>query len=398
MPQRPERGSVLHHLVAEINLDAIAQNVQTLRSRMEPGCQMCVAIKGDAYGHGSEWVLPVLAQEGVEMVGVATIAEAREARRLGWKRAILLMGSELNGYMGPKKKEYSEWLVANHVSSTVSSLEDIGTLGTAAKKIGKNAMVHVMLDTGMTREGTYEEEARKMIDSAHRNNWVQVEGLYTHFATADGADKSFAHEQFDRFDRFAKEIERQGVNIPLFHAANSPAMIDVPHVHLNMVRPGVSVYGCHASHEMQERPDLRQALRLKTVLSLIKKIPAGSLVGYGSTQRAEESTTIGVVPVGYADGYDRRLSNCAVMRIGEQIVPVIGRVNMDQTVLDLGPMIAKGINPTLGEEVVVIDDRPGAPNSIEAISRLLDTVPHEVMTALHGRVHRVSVTQKSESR
>ena len=384
---------VRHHLVAEIDLTAIARNIQTLRSRMEPGCQMCVAIKADAYGHGADLVLPVLAREGVEMVGVATIGEASGARESGWQGSILLMGSELNGYVGPRQRDRAEWLVTNEISSTVSSLGDVEALDLAAQAVGKPAIVHFMLDTGMTREGVYEEAVREMIERARSSDSIRIEGLYTHFATADEADKSFAHEQFERFGRFVEELESQGVEIPLLHAANSPAMIDVPHVHLNMVRPGVSVYGCHASHEMKERPDLTQVLRLTSVLVLVKRVPAGSLVGYGSTHRAEETTTIGVVPVGYADGYDRRLSNRATMRIGEHILPVIGRVSMDQTVLDLGPMLRAGMEPTPGQKVVVIDDRYDAPNNIEALARILDTVPHEVMTGLKGRVHRVAVSR-----
>ena len=173
MTPKAKTESVRHHLVAEIDLTAIARNVQTLRSRMEPGCQMCVAIKADAYGHGADLVLPVLAREGVEMVGVATIGEASEAREWGWQGSILLMGSELNGYVGPRQRDRAEWLVANEISSTVSSLGDVDALDLAAQAVGKPAIVHFMLDTGMTREGVYEEAVREMIERARSSDSIR---------------------------------------------------------------------------------------------------------------------------------------------------------------------------------------------------------------------------------
>lgn len=394
MTSGSDREPNRHHLVAEINLGALAHNLKTLRSRMEADCQMCVAIKADAYGHGAELVLPVLESEGVEMVGVATVEEAQETRSLGWGRSILLMGSELHGYREEQKREAAAWLARNQVSTTVSTLEDLETLSEAAQASNETIRVHIMLDTGMTREGSYEEEAHSLVAQSRENDSVLLEGLYTHFATADEEDKSFTHEQFERFARFLDEVKAAGTAIPLIHAANSPAMIDVPRVHLNMVRPGVSVFGCHASHAMQERPALLPVMRLTSFLSLVKEIPAGSRVGYGATHHAKEATTIGVVPVGYADGYDRRLSNQAVMRVGEHIVPVIGRINMDQTVLDLGAMIRAGEQPRPGQEVVVIDDRPASPNNIETLAKTLQTVPHEIMTSVHGRVRRVPVNTR----
>ena len=381
-------------LVAEINLAAIAHNCRVLRGLTPGGCKLCVAVKADAYGHGLGLVLPAFEEADVEMLAVAAIAEAEHLRELGWRRGILLLGSELGVYRATQKALRAEWLVAAKVSTTVSRQGDLAALDAAGEKQGRAAAVHFMLDSGMTREGAYADEILSLFEAAGRFGFIEVEGLYTHMASADEADKAFTLEQLRAFQQLVDSLKSRGFALPLLHAANSPAVIDTPQLHFDMIRPGVAVYGCHPSPEMVERSDLRQALRLCSHLSQVKRVSAGSAVGYGCTYRAAEDLDIGIVPVGYADGYDRRLSNRAVMSIGGCIVPVIGRVSMDQVTLDLRPLAASGQTAAPGDEVIVIDDAAAAPNNIEALAQLLDTVPHEVMTGIGGRVQRVAVRRK----
>ncbi len=382
------------HLIAEINLAALEHNCRVLRALAPPSCKLCVAVKADAYGHGLELVLPAFEQSDVEMLAVATIAEAERLRELGWRRAILLLGSELAVYASAERAVRAEWLVREHVSTTVARLDDLRALEAAGEKQGLAAAVHFMLDTGMTREGAQADEILALFEVAGGSSFLSIEGLYTHMAAADGAseaDRAFTLNQLRVFREFVESMRSRGIAVPPLHAANSPATIDTPELHFDMIRPGVAVYGCHPSPEMQRRPDLWQALRVRSFLSQVKRIAAGAAVGYGGTFRAPEEMAVGIVPLGYADGYDRRLSNCGVLSIGGTPVPVIGRVSMDQLTLDLRPLPDGGQAARAGDEVVVIDDAPGAPNNIEALAVLLDTVPHEVMTSLGGRVQRLAV-------
>ena len=389
-------GSGQGLLIAEINLDAIVHNCGVLRALASPSCKLCVAVKADAYGHGLALVLLAFQQAEVEMLAVATISEAEQLRDLAWHGEVLLLGSELGLYGPDEKALRAEWLVREKISTTVSRLGDLAALAAAGEKQGLAASVHFMLDSGMTREGAYADEIMALFEAAAGRSFISVDGLYTHMAAADEADetsRAFTLDQLRAFRELVESLRARGVNLPLLHAANSPAAIDTPELHFDMLRPGVAVYGCQPSPEMRVRPDLKQVLRLRSYLSLVKRIAAGASVGYGGSFKAPEEMDVGIVPVGYADGYDRRLSNRAVMSIGGCLVPVIGRVSMDQVTLDLRPLAAAGRKASPGDEVIVIDDTPGAPNNIESLAQLLDTVPHEVMTGIGGRVQRVSVRQ-----
>jgi len=382
------------YLVAEVDLSAIVHNCRVLRDLAPPGCELCVAAKADAYGHGLELVLPAFEEAEVEMLAVAAIFEAEELRGFGWSRGVLLLGSELSVYGPDEKALRAEWLVQQNISTTVARQEDLAVLAAAGEKWGVEASVHFMLDSGMTREGANASEVAALFDDAAARSFVSVDGLYTHMAAADEvgeASRAFTLEQLRVFREFVESLRARGVALPRLHAANSPATIATPGLHFDMIRPGVAVYGCQPSPEMRQRPDLRQALRLRSRLALVKRVGAGAAVGYGCTFRAPEDMDVGIVPVGYADGYDRRLSNRAAMSVAGCVVPVIGRVSMDQVTVDLRPLVAAGHTPAAGDEVVVIDDAPGAPNNIEALAQLLDTVPHEVMTGIGGRVQRVAV-------
>jgi len=326
------------------------------------------------------------------MLCVANAEEAGELIELGWARPILLLGTELAACHGKGKDELAQWLVENDVRVTPAESQDLQVLAEAGRRIGKPAHVHFMLDTGMSRMGLAEHDLEQLIAQAADNQYLFAEGLYTHLATADEADKSFANQQLRRFDGFISKLGAAGIRIPITHAANSAAVLDMPGCCYEMVRPGIAVYGYYPSAGVTSRPELRPSLTLVARLLLVKQIPAHSYIGYGCTYRAERDMTIGLVPIGYGDGYDRRLSNRGRMTVAGRLAEVVGRVSMDLTVVDLTAVVKQGISVSAGMEVTVIDSNRAAANSVESIAAELGTIPYEVVTRLGRRVHRVAGT------
>ena len=378
-----------HYLSAQIDLSAIVHNCRILRELTHRKCRLCPAVKCNAYGHGIEIILPALSSADVEMLCVATTNEAEQLIKHGWNRGILLLGSEFSIYTGKKKEELARWIVENQLRVTVTNREDIKVLGLAAESFKKPAVIHIMLDTGMTRMGLSEPALSEMICQIRADKHIAIEGLYTHLATADEADKSIAHYQLQRFSKFVKQLQKSQLHIPIIHAANSGAAIDLPESHFDMIRPGISIYGCHPSDSMHNKPDLKLAMKVVSSLTLVKSVQAGSCIGYGCTYKASRDMIIGVVPVGYGDGYDRRLSNTGRMTIAGDLVPVVGRVSMDQTIVDVSELVNKGRKVAPGQAVTVIDNVRGVPNSVESLANALGTIPNEIVTRLGPRIIRV---------
>ncbi len=381
-------------LLAEIDLVAIEHNIRVLRSFAPAGCKLCPAVKADAYGHGIRVVLPALRRAGADMLGVAAIREALELRELTYDGPILLFGTELNAWRGSQRRDAAGWLVEHDVRVTVTSAADLDDLAAAARNVRRPARLHFKLDSGMSRMGIHEEPLLELMQVAGRTDGLEIEGLYTHFATADD-DKAFARQQLDRFLEFVQQVRAAGFSVPVVHAANSAAIIDVPGSHLDMIRPGISLYGYHTGPDMVNRPDLHPSLRLVTQLTLVKVIPAGSRVGYGGTFQTRQESLVGLVPIGYADGYNRHLSDRGQMRVAGRLVPVIGRVSMDQTILDLTALRRDGVAVSAGDPVVVIDNDRDAPNSVESLALMLGTIPYEITTRLGNRIERVAAQPKA---
>ncbi|NLE30088.1 MAG: alanine racemase [Phycisphaerae bacterium] len=376
------------YLFSVIDPLAIEHNCHLLRD-CAPNKKMCVAIKANAYGHDVRIVLPVFEKLKIDMLAVACIEEADELRNLGWKHPILLLGSELSVYPIPLRRQYARFLIDKEIRVTATNQEDLQVLADETNKLHKPAYLHIAFDSGMSRMGLSEKDAIKLIQFIKIHSSLVLEGLYTHFATADCSDKTFALTQFDRFMRLCEKLKNAGIEIPIIHCANSGATIDLPQSHLNMVRPGICVYGYQAGCEMNTRLDLRPSMKLISYLTLVKKIPAGSFVGYSCTFQTQRETTIGIVPIGYADGYFRELSNRGQMIIADSFVPVIGRVSMDQTIIDLTDLTLKGLTPKPGDEVIIYDNRPQSPNSVEKTAELVGTIPYVVTTLLGRRVKRI---------
>ncbi len=383
--------------VAEIGQEALAGNLRAIRSRTGPGVSICAAVKANAYGHSVDIVLPVLQREGVERIAVANLNEALSARSKGWHRPILLLGAAAGG---PGEdtctRERCREAVAAGLHVTISTVAEAKTLACEAARLHMPARVEIKVDSGMGRMGLLIDNAAETITTISRCPCVIVEGIYTHFASADEADQAFARQQLSRFLELRETLRRHQIPVRAFHAANSAAIFRLPEAcrGLDVARPGICLYGYWDSPD--ERPaDLTPAMRVVSRLTAVRSVPAGHAVGYGCTFRTSRPSVLGVVPIGYADGYRRALSNNAVMTLaatrglGRRTVPVVGRVSMDQTILDL----TDAGEVQLGDRVIVIDRDPAAPNSVEAIARKLDTITYEITCLIGQRVRRVALSQ-----
>jgi len=386
-------------LIAEIDTDAIGHNVRLIRQHCGPAVRICAPLKANAYGHGVSVVAPALDRAGVDMAAVATIGEAIELRALGWRRPVLCLGPV---FAAPSAAERSERIdAAVRYDLTVTIVDGYGArdLNAAAERQQKRARFQVKVDTGMGRMGIAPATAMDLIGKIIDLPNIEWDGLYTHLAMASHEDKGFAYEQLAAFEKLATALASAGFSVPTRHAANSGATLDIPESWLDMVRPGIVLYGYPPSEHMRTRLPLRPALRLVSHLVLTKWVPQGHSVGYGRTFRTERKSLLGIVPVGYNDGYLRRLSNRAVMGLTGGYASVVGQTSMDQTVVDLTDLLGgDSAQPRVGDEVVIIDDRPAEPNSVRAMAILMDTTAYEVTCLLGNRVARVARAERRQAK
>ncbi len=383
------------YLTAEVSAAALRHNLKLLRRRLAPGVRLCVAAKANCYGHGLPLLLDVLA-EGVDALGVATPEEAVSLRHHGFRKPILMFFSACAYGEGAELHDALAQLIANDVWLTLVSPAEVRLVAETARLVDAAAQVHVKVDTGMGRSGVPAEQAPALVEAIRAEPRLRLVGLYTHFATADAADKAHTIEQLARFRRTISDCrfpiadsanakrETRNAEHPILHAANSAATIDLPQTHLDMVRPGIAAYGYQPSDEMHVRLPLQPILRLTGRLMQVRDAPAGSRCGYGLRYTFTRPSRIGLVPIGYADGYLRCLTNRSVMRVRGQLVPTRGTISMDQTILDLTDVPSAAV----GGEVEIISPDPAAPHSVEGLARLAGTIPYEVTCRLGDRVRR----------
>lgn len=315
---------------AVISLDAVAHNFQAMRSNIKEDTRMLAVLKADGYGHGA---LPIARMVEnypyVWGIAVAVPEEAIALREKGIQKPILILG-----HVFP---EYYEELADQDVRFTVSSYEMARALSQAGEKEGKSVHIHLALDTGMSRIGFADvpesvKEIRKIASLPH----IRIEGMFTHFARADEYDRSPAMVQLARYEKFVQMLEEAGVQIPMKHCSNSAGIIRVPEANLNMVRAGITIYGIYPSDEVEkEIVKLCPVMEWKAAVSYVKDLPAGAAVSYGGTYIAESTRRVATIPVGYADGYPRSLSNKGWVLIHGKKAPILGRVCMDQFMVDV---------------------------------------------------------------
>ena len=361
---------------AEIDLAAVRHNLACVRVFLRTDVGVMGIVKADAYGHGIRRVSRVLSEEGVQYLGVATVDEALEVRDEGLDVPVLVMGSVL--------PEEVEPAVINDVTLTLCDKALLDKLIEVAQSTQKRPRVHVMVDTGMGRIGVWREDALAFIDAVHREEWVELEGVYTHFSSA-GRDKEYTTSQIASFERILGRLEEMGIDVKYRHAANSIALIDWERTHLNLVRPGILLYGIYPKRSFRDKFRLEPAMSLKTRISFLKDVPPGRSLSYGRTYITESPTKIATIPIGYADGYGRILSNKAQAIVRGVPVRVAGVVTMDQTLLNVGGIegVAKG------DEVVLIGRQGDALIPVEKLAKLAGTIPYEIVTGITKRVPRV---------
>ena len=313
---------------AEIDLDAVYHNVVAAKALLQDNTKLMAVIKADGYGHGAVPLAKVL-DPLADAYGVAILEEGIELRQAGITKPILILGY-LPDTLYRSMIEYA-------MMTAVYTEEMAYALSKAAQDMGKPAKIHIKLDTGMSRIGFLPgEESLESIRQIARMPGIQIEGCFTHFARMDEADKTKAKEQFRRFMEFTAQIEEAGVALPVRHASNSAGIIEMPQVHLDMVRDGISIYGLYPSGQVaKHRLPLTPAMQWKSVVSYVKTLPAGTEIGYGGTYTTQRETRVATIPVGYADGYPRALSNRGYVLIHGQKAPILGRVCMDQFMVDV---------------------------------------------------------------
>ena len=368
-----------HYLRAEISVGAIRHNIGLIRNLLGNQTALCAVVKANAYGHGIEKIAGVIGADS-DALAVVTAVEAAAFRQLGWERPILL----LCPVSAIDPSDLVD-LIVDGVIFNLTSRDELLLLKQASDKAHRPAEVHISIDTGMTREGVRTDQAKKLVEAARQSDLVNLTGMYTHFACADEADKSSALQQFELFMKTVDAVGgREGL---ILHTANSAATIDLPQTHLDMVRVGIAIYGYQPSENLQNKLPLKPALRLLGSVAMIKDVPAGTSTGYGLTYTFDNPARLALVLIGYADGYPRALSNVASVRIGGVDCPVRGRVSMDQIVVEVTNL--EGIS--LGDEVEIISPDPQAPNSVENLARLANTIPYEIVSRLGNRIERIIV-------
>ena len=362
----------------EINLGAIRHNLSQVRKLISSDTAILAPVKANAYGHGILEVSKVLACSGVDYLGVSTIDEALLLSRNGFKKTpILMLGSVLTQAAG--------LIVENNITQTIGDIGLASAINSCAKKQGKRAKVHVKVDTGMGRIGVWHKDALRLITALSGMENIQIEGIFSHFSSSD-ENKIITHKQTEDLLSLVREIEALGINIRYKHIANSMAVIDYENSHMNLIRPGLVLYGLWPRQSLSNsRIRLKPALSLKSSVVFLKDVPPGRGISYGHTHKTKKHTTIATIPIGYGDGLNRRLSNKGHVIIRGKKAPIVGRVCMNQIMVDTGHI--KSVQS--GDIVTVIGRHGKETITVEEIACFCDTIPYEVICWLDKRVPRI---------
>lgn len=364
---------------AEIDLKAIHYNLQKIREAAAPAGVMAI-VKADAYGHGVLEITRACLQEGVEHLGVATLDEALAIRRAGIAVPILILG--------PVLEEHAHIAVDWNLRISVFNFSMAKALSDAAIKSSKSAYVHIKIDTGMGRLGFIPgAETLEQIVKIDGLPGIKLEGIFTHFADADAEDKNFAYRQLDLFNRLIGEIENRNVCIPLKHCSNSAALMDLKNARFNMVRAGIIMYGMYPSEFVDKNKlHIIPAMTLKSRISFLKKLAAGETVSYGRTYQCSKETLVATVPIGYADGYSRLLSNKSFAVVRGKRVPLIGTVCMDHCMFDVTEI--EGVSE--GDQVILFG-KPEDHVTADELAQIEGTINYEIVCSVSSRVPRIYI-------
>lgn len=363
---------------ADVNLDSIYNNIEETRKIVNSDAKIMVIIKADGYGHGAIPIAKVL-DPIVDAYGIAIIEEGIELRECGVTKPLLILG------VTPAPL-YSK-LIEYDIMPTIFSFESAKLLADEAIKRGKTAKVHIAIDTGMSRIGfPINHESIDIIQKINGLNGIEINGCFSHFATADETDRTFTKEQLRRYQDFVEQLEKRGIQIPVKHISNSAGIIEYPEAHLDMVRSGISTYGLYPSNEVNKaKLKLSPAMEIKSYVTYVKTLEPGVGISYGQTFVTERNTRVATVPVGYADGYPRALSNQGYVLIRGKKAAILGRVCMDQFMVDVTdiPEVIEG-------DIVTLVGKDGDESiSVEELAAMSHSFSYEFVCDIGKRVPRV---------
>ncbi|MFL0247226.1 alanine racemase [Candidatus Clostridium stratigraminis] len=363
---------------AEVDLDKLAHNMREIR-RLSKSKDIIAIIKADGYGHGALDIAPTLLENGATRIAVAVLSEAIELRRGGIEQSIMILG-----FTPPS---LIDMLIRYDIEQTVFSYDFAKEISLMAQRKNKIARIHIALDTGMGRIGFLpnDDSAEEVYKISKLPNII-IEGLFSHFSSADEENKEYTTYQFNNYNKFYEKLIQKGIKINVRHIANSAAIIDFPESHLEAVRPGIILYGYYPSNEVDKNNiDLKPVMSLKTNVVHIKTLPAGEYISYGRKFKTNRESVIATLPVGYADGYTRLLYNKAKVIINGSFAPVIGRICMDQCMVD----ITEIGNVNVGDEVTLMGEQDNLKFTADNIAELIGTINYEVTCMISKRVPRV---------
>ncbi|EGO64286.1 alanine racemase [Acetonema longum] len=364
---------------AQINLAAIRHNLQQVKQTIAPGVRIIAVVKSNAYGHGAVPVSRALLEAGADSLAVALPEEGVQLREAGIQAPILVLGMFL--------PEQAGLYVEYDLTAAVVTERCLTALAEAARRKTSYATVMVKLDTGMGRIGIFPSQLLSFLEMIKQRKELRLAGMFTHLACADAANKDHACSQLAIFQSSVQQAREHNILLPLVSAANSATIIDLPPGHCSAVRPGIILYGLPPSHEMQQHLNLKPAMELKTRVVYVKHVPANTSVSYGYTYSTSQPTWLATLPLGYGDGYNRHLSNKAQVLIGGKRRPVVGRVCMDQIIVDIGDTC----DVKIGDEAVLFGRQGAEEISIAELADLSGTISYELLCAISARVPRIYV-------
>ncbi|MDQ0418430.1 alanine racemase [Croceifilum oryzae] len=366
----------------EVNLDAIHHNIQEYRRWIGDQVNLLVTVKANAYGHGMVPIAKAAMEAGVDRLGVAFVDEGIQLRQAGITIPILVLG-----YTPPHAIEAA---IQHDLTITVYSSYLLEQVQEEAKKQNKKATIHIKIDTGMGRLGIQTSEVIPFLHQAMRYSSIYVEGLYTHFSTADEEERSYFNKQIEGFELVREDVKQAGFEIPIYHSSNSAATMVEKNQHHQMVRVGVGLYGMYPSDELSHS-DLKliPALRLVTKVAHLKKVSADKGISYGKTYTTQGDEWLATLPIGYADGYSRSLSNKGFVLLNGVRVPVVGTVCMDQLVV----RVDEAMPVHVGDEAVVYGSQGTEEICVDEVAKWLGTINYEVTCMLQKRIPRIYTYQ-----
>ncbi len=366
-----------HTTYATIDLAALAYNLSRIRGRVSNNCSILAVVKANAYGHGAVDVSRALVLAGVTRLAVATVHEGIALREAGINGDILVLGALLDTHV--------QELFPYRLTPVINEQRLLPQLAKEAEAANKPLSIHIKVDTGMGRLGLPASELMTFLDAFPRWKSLRIEGFMTHLADSDGDDSSHTEQQLKSFRGLLEQVEQRGMSVPFVHVANSAAIIRYPQSHFSMVRPGIMLYGYHTLPDAVPCPQLQPVLSLRTTVMQLRTIKPGETVSYNRTFVAKRPSTIAVLPIGYADGYNRQLSNKGFVLIDGKRAPIVGLICMDMTMVDVTdiPSVRVGDSVTLigrqGQEAIWADE----------IAGWTDTIPYETLCAIGSRIPRV---------